>query len=420
MLSPQTITIVKATAPVLQEQGEKLTRYFYTRMFSHNPEVSPLFNPANQSGGTQQRALAGAICAYAANIDNLEILGGAVELIAHKHASLQIKPEHYPIVGENLLASIREVLGEAANDDVIKAWGEAYMFLADILMGREKELYEESARKEGGWTGFRNFKIDRKEAECGIITSFYLKPEDGGALPSYLPGQYITLRLPAKDGQTTMRNYSLSDKPGLDYFRISVKREKGLAAGAPDGYVSNTLHDKMNIGDTLEIGPPCGEFYLNIKDRHERPLVLLGAGVGVTPILSILKTALEAMPGREIVFVHGCLNEETHAFKGTVDELALKHPNLKIHYRYSDAAKPGVKREGQCSTGFVDSALIETMVSKRHADYYFCGPRPFMINIYHGLLKWGIPGSQVHFEFFGPRQDLEQAPQPNEEQRRAA
>lgn len=141
-------------------------------MFTHNPEVAPFFNPANQAGGTQQRALASAICAYAANIDNLEVLGGAVELIAHKHTSLQIKPEHYPIVGENLLASIREVLGDGATDDVINAWAEAYGFLADILIGREKQIYKESAEKEGGWDGFRRFKIERKERESDIITSF--------------------------------------------------------------------------------------------------------------------------------------------------------------------------------------------------------------------------------------------------------
>ena len=111
MLSEQTVAIVKSTAPVLQEHGETLTRHFYERMFRVNPEVKPFFNHSNQGEGSQQRALAGAIAAYAANIDNLDVLGGAVELIAQKHASLQIKPDHYPIVGENLLASIKEVLG---------------------------------------------------------------------------------------------------------------------------------------------------------------------------------------------------------------------------------------------------------------------------------------------------------------------
>ena len=108
MLSAQTVKIVKSTAPILAEHGETLTRHFYKRMFAENPEVRPFFNASNQTAGSQQRALAGAITAFAANVDNLEALGGAVELIAQKHASLMIKPEHYPIVGANLLASIRE------------------------------------------------------------------------------------------------------------------------------------------------------------------------------------------------------------------------------------------------------------------------------------------------------------------------
>ncbi len=409
MLNQNTIDIVKSTAPILQQHGETLTRHFYQRMFSHNPEVGPFFNPANQAEGTQQRALAGAICAYAANIDNLEVLGGAVELIANKHASLMVKPEHYPIVGENLLASIREVLGDGATDQVIDAWAEAYSFLTDILVGREQQLYRNSATRDGGWEGFRTFRIDKKDQESENITSFYLKPEDGGALPEFLPGQYITLRVPTADGSTTMRNYSLSNQPGRDYFRISVKREVAPTAGAPDGYVSSLLHDNMAEGDTLEIGPPCGEFFLNVNDRHERPLVLLAAGIGITPIMSILKATLNAMPGREIILIHGCLNDAVQPFKPFIDQLALEHPNLKAHYRYSDMAEGDVLAEENCSAGMVDAELIESLILSRHADYYFCGPKPFMVNIYQDLLVWGIPASQVHFEFFGPREALEKA-----------
>ncbi len=409
MLDQNTIDIVKSTAPILQQHGETLTRHFYQRMFSHNPEVRPFFNPANQAEGTQQRALAGAICAYAANIDNLEVLGGAVELIANKHASLMVKAEHYPIVGENLLASIKEVLGDGATDQVIDAWAEAYGFLTDILVGREQQLYRDSAIRDGGWEGFRTFRIDRKDQESQNITSFYLKPKDGGALPGFMPGQYITIRVPTADGSTTMRNYSLSNQPGRDYFRISVKREVAPTAGAPDGYVSNLLHDIMAEGDTLEIGPPCGEFFLNVNDRHERPLVLLAAGIGITPIMSILKATLNAMPSREIILIHGCLNDDVQPFKPFIDQLALEHPNLKAHYRYSDMARDDVLAEENCSAGMVDAELIESLIPSRHADYYFCGPKPFMVNIYQDLLIWGIPASQVHFEFFGPREALERA-----------
>lgn len=409
MLDDKTIAIVKSTAPVLQEHGETLTKHFYKRMFKHNPEVAPFFNPAHQTAGKQQRALAGAIAAYAANIDNLEVLGGAVELIAQKHASLMIKPEHYPIVGENLLASIKEVLGDAATDDIINAWAAAYGFLADILIGREKQIYDENAKKPGGWEGFKTFRVSRKEKESSNITSFYLVAADGAPLPAFKPGQYITVRAETPDGSTTMRNYSLSDKPGQPHFRISVKREVPPEANTPQGYVSNLLHDKIEAGDTVEIAPPCGEFFLDVTEKHERPLVLLAAGVGITPIMSILLSALDAFPKREIVFIHAVLNESVQAFRPAVDALAAKHANLKTYYRYSETLEPGMAYKGSASSGFVTAEYLESLLSARDADYFFCGPQPFMVGIYHDLIKWGIPASQVHFEFFGPRQELEKA-----------
>ena len=199
MLSQRTIDIVKATAPVLEEHGETLTQHFYKRMFAHNPEVAPFFNPAHQRAGSQQKALAAAICAYAANIENLEVLGGAVELIAQKHSSLRILPEHYPIVGENLLASIREVLGPAATEQVITAWAEAYGFLAEILIGREKQIYSTHERARNGWVGFKPFRVVRTVPESEIITSFYLQPAmAAGCLSSNLastsPSAFRTMR----------------------------------------------------------------------------------------------------------------------------------------------------------------------------------------------------------------------------------
>lgn len=410
MLTEKTIAIVKSTAPVLAQNGETLTRHFYKRMFAHNPEVAPFFNPAHQTSGSQQKALAGAICAYAANIDNLEVLGGAVELIAQKHASLLIQPEHYPIVGENLLASIREVLGEAATDEIIQAWADAYGFLANILIGREKEIYHQQQATTHGWTGFKSFRVIRKKPESDVITSFYLEPADGSAVPAFKPGQYITLRVPSPCGHTTMRNYSLSDKPHQPWFRISVKREAGRDAATPDGFVSNYLHQCVSVGSVLEVGPPCGEFFLDLTERHQRPLVLISAGVGITPVLSMLQSVLEVMPERPVFFIHAALNGRTHAFRDAVRDLAWRHSNLTVHFRYNEAL-PEDREKGHCdSEGFVDGPLIESLVRDRDADYFFCGPKPFMVNIYHQLLEWGIPASQVHFEFFGPRQELERPP----------
>jgi len=156
---------VKATAPVLAEHGATITKHFYQRMFARHPELKNLFNQTHQKTGSQPETLAKAVYAYAANIDNLGALGGAVSRISHKHASLNIRPEHYPIVGENLLASIVEVLGDAVDAETLEAWRVAYGQLAQIMIGAEADLYANAA-----WSGFRPFKVARKVRESDEVT----------------------------------------------------------------------------------------------------------------------------------------------------------------------------------------------------------------------------------------------------------
>jgi nitric oxide dioxygenase len=185
MLSEKTIQIIKEITPVVAANAETVTRNFYDRMFKSNPEVQAYFNQAHQHSGGQQRALAGAICAYFSHIDNLAALGPAVELIAQKHCSLGIQPEHYPIVGKHLLDAIKEVMGDAATDEIIAAVSEAYGLLAEVCINREAAIYNQQQAAPGGWNGYRKFVVEKKVPESEIITSFYLTPADGGALPSF-------------------------------------------------------------------------------------------------------------------------------------------------------------------------------------------------------------------------------------------
>ncbi|MGC6328854.1 globin domain-containing protein [Rhizorhabdus sp. FW153] len=140
-LSPETIAIVKATAPALQQHGVAITTRMYERLFV-DPEVKALFDEAAQASGEQPKRLAAAILAYAKNVDNLGVLGQAVERMAERHFETGVKPEHYPAVAAALLPAIKDVLGDAVDDKTLEAWGEAYWVLADILIGREKQLYQ--------------------------------------------------------------------------------------------------------------------------------------------------------------------------------------------------------------------------------------------------------------------------------------
>ncbi|WGK60390.1 NO-inducible flavohemoprotein [Halopseudomonas sp. SMJS2] len=390
MLSQQSKDIIAATLPVVREHAATITAVFYPLMFERYPEVKGFFNEAHQGQGTQPQALANAVVAYAANLDRLEVLGDAVSLIVQKHVSLNIQPAHYPIVGECLLAAIRAVLGEAASDAVLGAWGEAYGQLADILIGAEEQRYQQNEQKTGGWRGERSFTVQRKERESDVITSFYLVPSDGGPLAEFVPGQFTCLVVDI-GGRSVRRNYSLSDRPGLGHYRISVKREA-------EGEVSSFLHDRIQVGDELRLTAPSGSFMLN---QQQRPLVLLTGGVGITPAISMLQPALES--GRQVHFLHGALNSSTHAFREHVDALAQQHDNLSISYVYSHPLAGDQPHD----TGFFDQQKLSAMLPDGpDVDVYFLGPKPFMQNCQKLLNALGIPAENQRYEFFGPLEEL--------------
>lgn len=410
MLSPRTIEIIQSIAPAVAENSEALTRRFYQRMFSENPEVMAYFNQAHQHSGGQQRALAGAIVAYFQHIDNPQVLGPAIELIAQKHCSLGIQPEHYPIVGKHLLAAVKELFGEAATEEVVGAIAEAYGFLAKVCIDREAEIYKQQRETTGGWNGYRRFVVDRKVAESEIVTSLYLKPEDGGDLPAYQPGQYVTVRVDHPTTPTSPRNYSLSDEPGLGHFRISVKREPSLVAGGPDGLISNYLHDVVKPGDVLEIGPPCGEFTFH-PDHAERPVVFLAGGIGATPLLSMAKSLVRAGVGQEVLFVQAARNCRVQPFAVELRQLKERCPSFRTHTILDDPETADATQERCDSVGRVDAKFLAERTPYQTASYYFCGPLPFMRSIYAALKELGVPDDRIRFEFFGPRQAIE-APVP--------
>lgn len=393
MLSPATIALIKATVPVLQQYGEQITTHFYATLFRDYPEVKAYFNQAHQAKGTQPRALADAVLAYAANIDRLEALKDALPVIVQKHAALDIRPEHYPIVGACLLRAIKEVLGEAATDEIIDAWAQAYQQLADILIAAEEAVYAGNAAQVGGWRGPRPFHVVRKEAESAVISSFYLEPVDGGPLMTFHPGQYITVLMNVA-GQPLRRTYSLSDAPGKPYYRISVKRE-------PGGVASNHLHDMVEVGDTLELLAPCGEFVLRDSDK---PLVLVTGGVGVTPAISMLNAA--ARSGRRIEFIHAALNSDTHAFRAHVEQIAAQHANVQAYFVYNEP----LAGDAPHATGFVTPELLaRRLPADRDVDLYFLGPKPFMRSVFQSAQQLQIPAQQIRYEFFGPLEDLQSA-----------
>jgi nitric oxide dioxygenase len=405
MLRETTIRTVKEITPLVSANAETITRRFYERMFEANPEVQAFFNQAHQHTGGQQKALAGAICAYFTHIDNPAVLMPAVELIAQKHVSLGIQAEHYPIVGRNLLAAIKDVMGDGATDEIMEAVAEAYGFLADIFLGREGAIYQEQASKPGGWNGTRTFVVAKKVRESDVVTSFYLKPQDEGPLPPFKPGQYITVHIDHPHTPTSPRNYSLSDCVSQPHYRISVKREERLAADAPAGLISNHLHDVIEEGHRIDLGPPCGEFTID-PTTVVKPIVLIAGGIGVTPLLSMAKSIIQANPAASIQFIQAARNSRVQAFAGELRKLTQAGPNVRVKVIY-DAPLPGDIEGGKCDeTGLITTKMLREWTPFSEADYYFCGPKPFMRSIHTCLQELGVNEQRIRYEFFGPKEEL--------------
>jgi nitric oxide dioxygenase len=398
MLTPTTVSTVKATAPVLAKHGYAIIQRFYERLFQAHPELKNLFNMRHQERGEQQRALAGAVLAYATHIDNLPALATAVERITHKHASLNVQAEQYPVVGENLLAAIKEVLGDAATDDILGAWAEAYGELANILIRAETALYDEAAARPGGWRGWRSFVVRHKRQESDVITSFFLEPEDGGPIADFKPGQYVSVvvDVPRLDLQQ-IRQYSLSDAPNGKRYRISVKRENEGEEDAA-GYVSNLLHDYVNQGDIVRISPPFGPFHVDMAANT--PVVLISGGVGLTPLVSMLKAVLRNTD-REVVFVHGARNGRVHAMKERLQASADTNRRLTSIVFYEFPLDSDIQGYDYDHAGRVDLHRISAAALRPDADYYICGPIPFMHSQVDTLKSLGVPGARIHYEVFG-------------------
>lgn len=398
MLNEKTIEIIKSTVPVLEIHGTEITTRFYKTLFEKHPELLNIFNHANQREGKQQTALANTVYAAAVHIDKLGAIIPVVKQIAQKHRALGVMPEHYPIVGETLLQAIKDVLGDAATDEILDAWGEAYGVIADAFIGIEQDMYREAKEQAGGWEGFRNFVVTKKVAESDVITSFYLEPQDGQEIASFESGQYLTVRVhPEGEEYSHIRHYTLSDASGKNYYRISVKREE-------QGVVSNYLHNEVHADSVIEISAPAGEFVLNQK---ETPVVLISGGVGITPMISMLNTIVKEQPEREVVFIHGALNSSVHAMKQELQQLADKHSNIRSFVAYSSPTEKDKEEIAFDKEGFIDLEWLQSIASSSQADFYFCGPNPFMKLIKSHLNELAVPAENIHFEFFGPASNLE-------------
>ncbi|MEB0136362.1 FAD-binding oxidoreductase [Actimicrobium sp. CCC2.4] len=389
MISTAARPYIDASVPVLRAHGLAITTTFYRNMFVAHPELTHLFNMGNQASGAQQQSLAAAVFAYAVDIGKPDALGPVIERIVQKHMSVGIRAGHYPIVGRYLIAAIKEILGDAATAPLLGAWVEAYDSLANVFIAAEKKGYAEAGITPGA---LRALRVIQRHTESADVDAFTLEPVDGLPLAACKPGQYISIAVDFADGRHQLRQYSLSDAPTDTQWRITVKRDHASEV-TPAGEVSNWIHDHVLVGSTVLASHPFGEFVPETDSAD--PIVLLSAGVGITPMIATLNRIVQVRPERRVIFAHAARDPAHHAHQRDIVAAQALMPHLSVVTFYEmptdDNARPGL----------MDIAALPDW-PHANANVYLCGPIDFMKAQWLALVDAGVPVTRLHREVFGP------------------
>lgn len=272
--------------------------------------------------------------------------------------------------------------------EVAQAWDEVYWLMAGALIAVEERLYAEQQVTAGDvW---REWTVTDRVEETVDCTTFRLAPADGAPAPAYRPGQYVSVQVELPDGARQIRQYSLSTAPGSPVRAITVKRVHGPAAAGPDGEVSHHLHTRVRVGDTLRVSAPYGDLVL---EDSGAPVLLASAGIGCTPMLSMLEHLADTGHTAPVTVLHADRSPADHPLRGDHRALTHKLADASARFWYEEAAEPG---DGE---GFMDLSAVPVAPDTRA---YLCGPLPFMRAVREQLIAKGVRAADIHYEVFGP------------------
>jgi nitric oxide dioxygenase len=403
ILGEETLSVVRATAPAVIAKADDIVANFYPRMLGTHPELFQYFNKTNQRTGRQRNALVESILGYVTNIDRLEKLTPAVERIAHKHCALNIQPAQYQIVHDMLMASIAEVLGEAVTPAVGKAWSEAVMSLAGILIKREAELYEEAANAPGGWMGERDFVVRRREQEADGICSLWLASADGKPVSAPQPSQHVTVVVnPTSDPVLAPRHYTITGY-GEDHYRITPKRLVSESGAADQqGVISNYLNE-LEVGASVRLFPPFGVPMCEKALKPKGVAVLVSSGIGITPIVSVLPSLLKAE--QRVALFHADHNAASYAFREHLCEQVASQEGALIRDYYAHPAADDLKLPNAVAGRLTGEAVVAELAKGGVEDLstvhlYICCNPTLLLEVASHLKSKGV--AHVHDLNFGP------------------
>ena len=393
-LEPHHAEVIRATLPLVGAHIDEITTEFYRGLFDNHPELlRNLFNRGNQAQGAQQRALAASIATFATHLVDPALPHPAELLsrIGHKHASLGITADQYTVVHDSLFAAIVTVLGaDTVTAEVAAAWDRVYWIMADTLIALERELYAAAGVSDGD-VYRRATVVARVDDPSGAVL-LSVRPTDG-TIPEFVPGQYVSVGVTMADGARQLRQYSLVNAPGADALTFAVK-PVAADGDTPCGEVSSWIRANVRVGDLLDVTVPFGD--LPAPELAQRPVVLISAGIGITPMIGLLEYFAEQHPDIEVRVLHADRGDQQHPLRERQFELVEQLPNATLDIWYEDGLT------GDRAGVHAGRLRLDDIAVPADAEVYLCGNNGFVQAVRAQLAERGVPAEQVHCELFSP------------------
>ncbi|EMG49246.1 YHB1 Flavohemoprotein [Candida maltosa Xu316] len=380
-LTPDQLRLITECIPIMEDLNLTLGSKFYRRTTRRHPHLQSYFNETHHKLLRQPRAFIFTLIMFAKNIHDLTPLRDVIRRIVSKHVGLQVKPDHYPLLGDVLIETLCDMFPYHMVDDKFKTtWSIVYANLASLLIGFEKEEYDGKA-----WDGFKEFRVTKVEMECEETKSMYITPVDGMRIPEPKRGQYLCMRwkLPGCKFEKS-RVYSISEFPKENEYRVTVRY-------IPGGQVSGYIHKSLKVGDSVFAGPPCGCCYY---ESGEKDLVVLAGGNGISALIPVIEAGLEEC--RNVKLLYSNRSTETRSFGELLKQYKRSYGDKFHVVEYMSRGRHVDPIDEACGRSLTLEDL--DFITKKH-EVYLIGPRGYMKMIEDYLSARNI---KPKMDYFGP------------------